>query len=701
MSLQPIGQPANTRAKDSSSPRTKPCCRHRPCGQTIPPVAFPEHTSTSLFFREREPDAPIQETVLGGTGPERTSENHRFRLRWMQTAHELKLMLRQQSGPIVFLERLEVRLLPDPESGALVLGRSAPPEVGYRLYQHGYHSWSATMLRTAAESDVFARLRWKHDLDENPETPHQGRFGFLPGASLPAPGAFHSEGLIGLEQTERVEPYRFLAFGGSGGQQFLKFRVVLSPRSARLREFTAIWDFNGRRFAPHGRTGLTPVRWHSQQGKIGGRHPDFGEVLDENVRALSRDMEARVSSAPSPVGWCSWYYYYAKIDESVILTNLRVLRQSSLKLDFFQIDDGWQSAIGDWLTVNGGFKNGMRFLAGEIAEAGYRPGLWFAPFVARPDSKIFREEPEMILRDGRDRPVRALYNPVWGGWTYALDVTHPRTRDYVSEVARTLSLDWGYELLKLDFLYAAAFRGRHHDDTTTGAVRLQQALGWIRKAVPKKTFLLGCGCPLFPAVGLVDGMRIGMDTNHIWSGDLTSRALRDRNYPTLRGALINTITRSAMHRRFWLNDPDCVMVRTTDTKLTPEQILLQASVMALAGGVLLFSDDMTRLDGSSLELLKRTLALHRRCALETPRPLGLLDHHFPRGMFNPAGFLGVWNPTAKPQWVSLTIPLRLVDRNTLRQARDYWTGIRMPWEVYEDRVELALGPFESLVAVLW
>ncbi len=679
--------------------RTKPLYRNRGGGQTIPRVAFPDQTSLSLFFRERSAQSPVEETTLAGTGPERVSENHRFRLRWGRSAHELRLMLRQQSGPPVFLERLELRLLPEAGSGVLSLADGAPLEVGFRLFQHGYHSWSSTMLRNAREADVFARLRWKHNLDENPETPHQGWLPFLPGAFLARRGRFHSEGIVGLEQEESAEPFRFLACSGADGQQFVRFRVVLS-RDGRLREFVVIWDFNGRRFQPHARTALTPLRWYSQQGRPSARRVDFAEVLDENVRVLSGSMQPRVNADVSPVGWCSWYYYYANIDENKMLMNLRVLRESRIPLDFFQVDDGWQSAIGDWLSVNDRFPSGMPFLARQIRESGYRPGLWLAPFVARPDSRIFREEPEMILKDARDRPVRALYNPIWGGWTYCLDVTHPRTRDYIAEVARTHTERWGFELLKLDFLYAAAFRGKYHDDTTTGAVRLRQALELIRKAVPRKTFLLGCGCPIFPAVGLVDGMRIGMDTNHIWSGNLMSWALRDRNFPTLRSALINTITRSALHRRFWLNDPDCLMVRTTDTSLTPAQIQLQASVMALAGGVLLFSDDMTRLDREALELLRRTRELHRRCGQETPLPLGLLDHHFPRGLYNPAGCLGVWNPTARPEWVRVRLPLR-VDRQALRQARDYWTGRRMPWEVFEDRVELGLGAYESMVAILW
>lgn len=665
-----------------------------------PSVGFPDQTRVLLYFRERHPTAKIQVCELTGTGAERLSGEQRFRLRWNRGAHELRLMLRQQSGPTVFLERLEVQLRNDAQTGALILDRQAPLEVGFRLFQHGYHSWSSSMLRTAQEADVYARMRWKHDLDENPETPHQGRFGWLGGAWLPAKGRFHSEGIVGLEQTNSDNPFRMLLYTGAGGQQFVRFRVHLQKRTAALREFAVIWDFNGMKFGPHSRTALSPLIWQVEPGRASSKRTDFAEFFDEGMRTVGRKLEPRVSSARSPVGWCSWYYYYEKINEGIILTNLRILREARAKLDFFQIDDGWQNAIGDWLSVNSGFKNGMRFVAEQVTESGYKPGLWLAPFVVRPDAKLYRQEPDMVLKDHSGRPVRALYNPIWGGRTYALDVTHPRTLDYLANVVSTMTREWGYQFLKLDFLYAACYRGAYHDPKTTGAVRLRRALEVIRRAVPKQTFLLGCGCPLFPAVGLVDGMRIGMDTNQVWSGDLISKLLRDRNYPTLRSALINTITRSALHRRLWLNDPDCVMVRFNDTKLRPDQIQLQASVMALAGGLLLFSDDMSRLEPRSMKLLQRTLDLHRRCALEVPLPLGLLENHFPRGLYNPAGFLGIWNPTSRPQWVSLKLPPRL-DRAALRQAKDYWTGMRIPWEVQDDRVELGMGPYESMVAELW
>jgi hypothetical protein len=50
-----------------------------------------------------------------------------------------------------------------------------------------------------------------------------------------------------------------------------------------------------------------------------------------------------------------------------------------------------------------------------------------------------------------------------------------------------------------------------------------------------------------------------------------------------------------MHRRFWLNDPDCLMLRTTATKLTANERHALAATIAASGGMLLISDDMALL----------------------------------------------------------------------------------------------------------
>jgi hypothetical protein len=59
-----------------------------------------------------------------------------------------------------------------------------------------------------------------------------------------------------------------------------------------------------------------------------------------------------------------------------------------------------------------------------------------------------------------------------------------------------------------------------------------------------------------------------------------------------------------MHRRLWLNDPDCVMLRSSETRLSREERFALASAVAISGGMLLVSDDMKLLDAESGKLFR-------------------------------------------------------------------------------------------------
>lgn len=664
-------------------------------------MKFPEDAEVRLYLRREREAGPVEEIPLAGDADVRTSASGDFELQLNRSEQEIRPLLRRKREPDVYLERLELRLSAH-EFASISLHPSIDIDARYRLYQHGYQSWTNTGLRQHTESDEYVRLKWKHAMDENFETPHQGALpaGALPIYAFAAAGKFHSEHLVGLEQIEAPgAPWRLLFAAGHPVHHHLKFRVILDPHSGRLKEFAAIWDFNGRLFESHARESLTPLVWDYSDPARSQSAGGFENFLDAGVAKLAGKFP-RPRFEGSMIGWCSWYYYYTKISESIILENLRQIQHKELRMDLFQIDDGWQRAIGDWTTVNEKFPSGMAFLAREIKKTGMRAGIWLAPFLAREESNLFREYPEMILRQPHsDKPVPALYNPLWGGWTYALDASHPRFKAWLSHVIHTIVHEWGYDYLKLDFLYAACFRGQHAQMSATGARRYEEAMLLIRRVAGKKTFILGCGAPMWSSVGLFDGMRIGMDVNHIWDGDMMSAVLNDRNYPTARGSLINTLTRSFMHRRFWLNDPDCLMVRGRNTKLTEKQVYLLASVMAISGGMLLLSDDLTILEPERLEIWKRAVSVNRKCAYYTPLPLGLLEHRFPRGLYNPAGYIGFWNPTHGPERVEAPLPPGL-DESALRGARNLWTDEEPLWTVENRRVALSLAPFESVLVQL-
>ena len=130
-------------------------------------------------------------------------------------------------------------------------------------------------------------------------------------------------------------------------------------------------------------------------------------------------------------------------------------------------------------------------------------------------------------------------------------------------MARSL-VEAGFTYLKLDFTFAPAADGVFHDPSRTPAERVRAGYDAIRRGAGEDTFLLGLRRAARAVIGVVDGMRIGADVAPHWSpagrpvrpGRLRATPAGDRN------GWRNTLARSFLHRRFWLNDPDCVMLRT-------------------------------------------------------------------------------------------------------------------------------------------
>ena len=84
----------------------------------------------------------------------------------------------------------------------------------------------------------------------------------------------------------------------------------------------------------------------------------------------------------------------------------------------------------------------------------------------------------------------------------------------------------------------------------------------------------------------------------------------------------NTLSRSFLHRRLWLNDPDCLMLRTDRTQLEPEQMRAWALAVGVSGGMALVSDDLALLGADARALLDEVVALGREAdAGRPPAPL--------------------------------------------------------------------------------
>lgn len=459
-----------------------------------------------------------------------------------------------------------------------------------RIFSNGYQSWSRAGLQVIGEDqdpsvhpDSIALVRAFHHADP----------------FIASEGEIRSE-LVTLWDPGVGSDLYCAGFDG-GAEHDGTFRFIREGSTPQL-EIAAEAYFDGA-ILKEGES----RRLHSVLGGSGASAP---ELLEKWAVRAGKASGARVS-APYQVGWCSWYHYFGLVTEHALRDNLALA--SSFPFTVFQLDDGFQSAIGDWVTTNDKFPSSIEGIASTIAANGQAPGIWIAPFLASPESRLAKGRPELIAQFKESIPLIATVNPGWGGPVYALDTTKPETLAHLEEVARSL-VEAGFKYLKLDFLFASSVPGTYADPSKTRAQRVRAGLDAVRKGAGEETFILGCGCPLGPAIGVVDGMRIGPDVAPFW--DVEEGAFVPPGYgqeaPATLNAWRNTLARSFMHRRLWLNDPDCLMLRKTETRMSPEQINAWARAVAVSGGMAIASDDLSLLGPEERKQLDEVIEIGRR-----------------------------------------------------------------------------------------
>lgn len=322
-----------------------------------------------------------------------------------------------------------------------------------------------------------------------------------------------------------------------------------------------------------------------------------GPLYSEFASLWGDEASARVHTA-APMGWCSWYQYFGDVTAGHIRANLALAADHGF--DLVQIDDGYQAAIGDWLSTAPGWDD-MAKLAAEIRAAGAQPGIWTAPFLAGDNSRIAADHPDWLAIHHTGHPLKAAHNDAWGGWTRALDTTNPAVLDHLRSTYASLT-EQGFDYHKIDFCFAASLPGRRHDPDQTRAEALRAGLQAVRDGIGERAFLLGCGCPFGPAVGIVDAMRVSADVAPVWEADLSWPGFEEAA-PAAINAVKASVLRAPLHRRVFINDPDCLLLRPTDTKLSPKQRSYLAAVIAGTGGFTIVSDDLGRYTDSEWGLL--------------------------------------------------------------------------------------------------
>ncbi|GEM_PF-72622 len=442
-----------------------------------------------------------------------------------QIMPQVNLTVNEFSGIIAFVHSspLKIDSLPSSDTSQIIAGSSLTlslPQPPRKFYRHGWQSWTLTTWLDPSEPPLPIRAPEFRAKDEDPAY------------------AYHKNHVSAWVCAVEVNDDDILLLGALR----LSGRVELSGST-----LNGFYEDN------------LEGDWLIARGKEDQVFEQYAERLE------SKFGKTRFSTPPRV--WCSWYSLYKWIDESNLAKVLHGL--GDLPFDVFQIDDGWQIAHGDW-EANHNFPSGLKSFADRVKSTGRKAGIWLAPFMVTPGSQLAKDHPNWILRDEQEKPVPA--GITWGGKPLALDSSHPEVLDWLEALIRKV-VGWGYDYLKLDFLYQGALIGKRHQSIAREEA-YRNALRVMREAAGN-AYILACGAPVIPSLGLCDGVRIGPDVTNFWINQALTTWLNNPNETSTANAI-----RTSVHR-LWLKpliniDPDVMYFRARFNALTEhENQLLQ------------------------------------------------------------------------------------------------------------------------------
>lgn len=333
-------------------------------------------------------------------------------------------------------------------------------------------------------------------------------------------------------------------------------------------------------------------------------------------------------SSPLTAGWNTWDYYRWTVTEEEVLKNAEFVARDPVLSRYVKriiVDDGWQYCYGEW-EANPLFPHGMKFLADRLADMGFEPGLWFAPTMIEPHCRLAQLHGELMAMSAAGQPCLAA--GTGGRQCFVLDPTLPEVQRLLRDLFARYA-EMGYKYFKLDFMAATLAAARFHDATVSRTEIPRLIVQAAHAGCAGRAHILGCNYYYCGGNEFVDSVRICTDIHARWE--------------SIR---INAVSAAAQFHHngvLWQADPDFALARGPETSDDPEmhrlnpcwtsilpdspfneraatyslatatrsELEIWLSLVLVSGGVINLSDDLTKLNASGLELLRRTVSAVR------------------------------------------------------------------------------------------
>ena len=207
-------------------------------------------------------------------------------------------------------------------------------------------------------------------------------------------------------------------------------------------------------------------------------------------------FDAAPESAFAPI-WCAWGYG-RKMKPAQLFGALPIVKK--LGFTWVTLDDGWQTAQGDWFLNPQKYPNGdadMRALVDKIHAEGFKAQLWWAPLAADPGTELVKKHPDWLLLNADGSKQKISY---WNSWY--LCPADPAVVAYHQALVTKAIKDWGFDGLKLDGqhmngappCYNPAHKHARPEESVEGMPKFFQALYNTAREAKPEALVEFCPC---------------------------------------------------------------------------------------------------------------------------------------------------------------------------------------------------------------
>jgi alpha-galactosidase len=345
---------------------------------------------------------------------------------------------------------------------------------------------------------------------------------------------------------------------------------------------------------------------------------NWQDLLFDYGKQIAKTQNIKPKEIGKWKGYGTWDYFGHDFTIDDINSNLAQIKALNVGANVFQLDASWWVNRGDYLETRSNLPGGMKGVAKTINDNGCIAGLHLDGMRAVSTSNVYKNHPDWFLKD---QDGKTIFAPLREQSRVFFDYSNPEACNYIKNVLKTMTTDWGYKYIKVDFLCFGLNKDIFSivkdttvkkivgfDTTMTSMERSRAGFKAMREGIGE-AFFLGCSSVFGPNFGYIDGLRTGPDINP--------------RYESYQSHILQNAGNFYLNQTIVQNDADYIVVRSKEDEdaartqgkdkfggnVTFNEAKMWADYVTLFGGIKLSSDDLNILRPERKELTKRVYAI--------------------------------------------------------------------------------------------